>query len=346
MSRSLILFLGVAALAGCATEPPLDAPSPRAVLDAHAREVHALTFSPNGLIFATAGGKTDLDSDEVSLWVTGTGEHRLTFANYRGRVSALAFSPDGKLLAVGGDQGRIVLLEVESGTERLAFTGKSGRVVELSFSFDGKVLVSVSISPEKQVEIRRWEAATGDTRGTLESESAAVVSLAPDGGALAWVVSGESPGLRILDIETNKTRTLARIGITPEDPLIFAPDGKWLAAVHREEWNPLPNHCPYLYLVEVATGRVRLRSPKDFGALRGLAVSHDAQLLARGIEGGLELSDLKTLELRATVDESWYRSRGAELLEFSPDDKTLLTSDGRGRVLLWDVARLRRGRKE
>ena len=49
---------------------------------------------------------------------------------------------------------------------------------------------------------------------------------------------------------------------------------------------------------------------------------------------------------RATVDESWFRSRGAELLEFSPDDKTLLTSDGRGRVFIWDVARLRRGRRE
>lgn len=344
--RRLLLLLSLAAAAGCATEPPAFAPSPRVAIDAHLRGVHALAFSPTGAIFATAGGKVGADSDEVSLWVTSTGEQRLTFANYRGVAASLDFSADGKSLAVGGSEGRIAIFDVESGAERIAFSGKPGRVVELAFSFDGKVLVSATLVAGKGVEVRRWEVATGDPRVTLESEPASSVSLAPEGAALAWIGSGEAPGLRILEVETGKPRTLSKVALAPEDVLAFSPDGKWLAAMHLEEWNPLPNHCPYLYLVELATGRIRLRVPKDFGARRGLAVSHDAQLLARGIEGGFELSDLKALEVRAKVEESWYKSRGAELLKFSPDNKTLLTSDGRGRVLLWEVSRLRSGRKE
>ena len=92
--------------------------------------------------------------------------------------------------------------------------------------------------------------------------------------------------------------------------------------------------------MDAQSGRIRLRSPRPFDARRGLAVSHDAKLLARGIDQGLEIWDLKTLEVLSTVIESPQRTEGAEMLVFSPDDQTLVSSDGRGLVLLWDVSRL------
>ena len=340
------LGFALAAILGCASEPPIDVPSPRAILEVHARGVHALAYAPDGKLFASAGGTEESGSDSISLWVNVTGEHQLTFANYKGIVVSLAFSPDGKLLAVGGENGRIVLLDVDTGAERIVSSGKVEGVAAMSFSFDGKVLVSVSVSPLGETVVRRLEVATGEARDTFSPEAASRVALAPEGGSLAWPVSEESPGLRVLDLESRKSRFLPKISIGQDDPITFSPDGKWLAAVHLESWNPIPNRCPYLYLVEAASGRVRLRSPRAFGARRGLALSHNGKLLARGIDRGVELWDLKTLEVQATVDESWQRSEGAELLLFSPDDQTLLSSDGRGRLLLWEVARLRDSRRE
>jgi WD40 repeat protein len=338
--------LALVAILGCASEPSVEMLSPRAILEGHARGVHALAYSPDGKLFASAGGSSESGSDSISLWVSLTGEHRLTFANYNGVAASLAFSPDGKLLAVGGTEGRIALLEIETGTERLSFSGRPGRVACLAFSFDGKVLVSVSTGEGKSVEVVRWETGTGEARDSFTPEAAPAVALAPEGMNLAWPVSEEVPGIRVLDLETRKSRFLSKISVGQDDPVIFSPDGKWLAAVHLEDWNPFPNRCPYLYLVDAAGGRIRLRSPRAFGARRGLAISHNGRLLARGIDRGVELWDLKTLEVQATVDESWQKSEGAELLLFSPDDQTLLSSDGRGQLLLWEVGRLRDSRRD
>src|SRR5262249_20845009 len=135
----------LAVLGGCATTTTLSAPrpAPRVVLDAHVREIHALAFTPDGALFASAGGGANPAADEITLWTTATGEGRMTFADYKGVASSLAFSPDGKLLAVGAGDGRITLLEVETGLTRSSFIGTPGDVSCLAFTFDGKVLVSV-----------------------------------------------------------------------------------------------------------------------------------------------------------------------------------------------------------
>jgi WD40 repeat protein len=350
MNRALLLLAFVPAI-GCASAPPPVRPLPRAVLEAHAHEIHALAFSPDGTMFASAGPGTKNGIDEITLWTTATGERRMTFANYKGAASCLAFSPDGKLLAVGGRDGRIALLEIDSGAERISFTGhadRQGLVSCLSFSFDGKALVSVVEFGDEQlhVEVFRWDVTRGAPRETLTTRAFPPLALSPDGGLLAWPVQSLPSGIAVLDLDTKAERLLSKVGVTAGDRLIFSPDGKWIAAVHHEDWSPLPNRCPYLYLIDARTGRIRLRSPRPFDARRGLAISHDAKLLVRGVDDGLQIWDLKTLEVRATVSESPQRTEGAEMLVFSPDDQTLISTDGRGLLLLWDVARLLESRHE
>jgi WD40 repeat protein len=328
---------------GCSSAPASPHPVPRVVLEAHAGEVHAVAFSPDGSMFASAGAKAGSPAvDEITLWTSATGERRLTFANYKDVVSCLAFSPDSKTLAVGSSGGRLALLEIDSGLERSFFAGRAGRVSSLSFTFDGKVLVSVVNAEEdkEMVEVCRWDVQRGESRDTFTADGTAPVALSSEGGSLAWPVPGPPAGIRIVDLETKVARNFPKIGVQRGDSMIFSPDGKWLAAVHYEDWNPIPNRCPYLYVIDALSGRIRLRSPRPFDARRGLAVSHDATLLARGVDQGLQLWDLKTLEVRATAGDSPSHSTGAELLVFSPDDRTLVSTDDRGLLLLWDVPRL------
>jgi WD40 repeat protein len=342
MSRGLLPILAVAAALGCSSAPIAPRPVPRAMVDAHAREIHALAFSPGGAMFASAGGgAADPAVDEITLWTTATGARRMTFATYKGVAASLAFSPDGTLLAVGGTDGRIALLEIDSGTERASFTHPRGRVDRLAFSYDGKALVSVVHfeGDAEEVQVCRWDVTRGVPRDSFAvAAAAAPIALSPDGASLAWPVRGEEAGIRILDLETKSERVLSNIGVTPGDTLIYSPDGRWLAAVHHRRWSPLPNHCPYVYLIDSQTGRIRLRSPRPFDARRGLALSHDARLLARGVDSGLQIWDLQALEVRATVHEPESATRGAEMLVFSPDDRTLVSTDGGGVLLVWDVS--------
>jgi len=345
--RAALLGLGLAAIGGCAATPPAPRPSPRVVLEAHAREIHALAFSPDGTLFASAGGGNNPAADEITLWTTATGERRMTFADYKGVASSLVFSPDGKLLAAGAVDGRITLLEVDSGAERGSFAGTAGVVSCLAFTFDGKVLVSVVHldGDHETLEVCRWDVDRSAQRASFRPDASSPFALSPDGMTLAWIVQGKPSSVWTTNLETQEKRLISNVGIVRGDTLVFSPDGRRIAAVHHAGWSPIPNHCPYVYLLDAHSGRILLRSPGPFDARRGLAISHDGGLLARGVDGGFQLRDLRTLEVCGNLSGPPSKMDGAELLVFSPDDRTLIASDGRGVLLLWDVPKLMEARQ-
>jgi WD40 repeat protein len=340
-AAALLLLLA----AGCSFRSPIIPPTPRAVLDTLVPDLRALAFSPNGLLLASAGGDESPGSEEITLWVVATGERRLTFPKHPGTVTAMAFSPDSSSLAVGEEEGRIRILDASTGAEKVAFNGRRDRVVCLSYSFDGKALISV-VEGDPDAEVRRWDVKTGESRDLFTPSAAPPVALAPDGSQLALSSPGDPAGVRIVDLETRKERVLARIGLLKGDALIFTPDCRSVAAVHLEDWSPIPNHVPYLYVLDAAAGKILLRSPRPFGSRRALAVSHDSKLLAHGVGEGFQLWELERREVRTTLDEIPPGRDGVEMLVFSPDDKTLVSSDARGLILLWDVERLLEIRRE
>src|SRR3954465_16070838 len=73
-------------------------------------------------------------------------------------VTALAYAPDGRTLALGGSDGRVTLWDPFAGTERLACVplGPHGQVCSLSFSFDGR-LVAAGLHGSALV----WSASSG-----------------------------------------------------------------------------------------------------------------------------------------------------------------------------------------
>src|SRR5262249_46421363 len=83
----------------------------RLTLSAHPEGVYAVAFSPDGKLLATAGDRTEPDATrphggrvvgEVRLWDVATGKERAILRGHRATVTAVAFSPDGKLLASAG----------------------------------------------------------------------------------------------------------------------------------------------------------------------------------------------------------------------------------------------------
>jgi WD40 repeat protein len=122
-------------------------------------------FSPDGRLVACSG-----KSGAIHLYEVATGREIRHLApssvGPSDHVQALAFSPDGRMLASGAwYQGTIRLWEVATGRERCQLSGHLGRVLALVFSPDGNLLASGS----EDTTVLVWDiAGRGRTAESLE----------------------------------------------------------------------------------------------------------------------------------------------------------------------------------
>ena len=166
-------------------------------LSGHTDRVYSVAFSPDGKTLVSGS-----DDNTIRLWDVDTGETQRILTGHAGEfegldnngpssikgVKSVAFSPDGEILASGGDNV-IHLWDVGTGKRTMTLFGHTHWVFSLAFNPDGKTLASGSIDSD----IRLWDPHTGQHKKTLTGHSAWVRSIAfsPDGKTL---VSGSDDG--------------------------------------------------------------------------------------------------------------------------------------------------------
>jgi serine/threonine protein kinase len=246
-----------------------------------------------------------------------------TFLNGNaGPVWSVAFSPDGKTLAMGIDDGSVKLWHPEAGRGvRLTLTGHTGPVWSLSFSPSGKTLATAS----DDGTVKLLDPATGEERKTLRlGTPVRAVAFSPDGKLL--VTGNRNGAVRIWDVATGTepVKTKGHTGVVVA--VAFSPNGKLVASASGDKT---------VKLWHAATGREQLPLQGHTGGVYSVAFSPDGKTVASGgWDKTVRLWDVGTGEnlatLRGHTQDVWA-------VAFSPDGRTLASAGEDRTVKLWDV---------
>lgn len=259
--------------------------------------VKALAFSPNGKTLA-AGYSSHEDKLAIRLWDVDTGKITRELRVWSGYVPAVAFSPDGEILAGAAPLDEIYLWETATGKELHRLENKDARGGEyggrgLAFSPDGKTLATGG------GKVIVWDLASGKRLWQFHAVGYFVAFL-PDGKTLAaagafYPPQPETrrpfyqPTIYLWNLATGKERHLVREERLGDFRcLAVSPDGRMLIAGEPGG---------ELRLWEVATGRERCRLGRYDGGEFTAAFSPDGRTLVTsgGSKGELRIWDVYQL---------------------------------------------------
>ena len=145
-----------------------------ATLEGHTGWVNSVAFSPDGATLASGEG----DGNTVKLWDVAMRANIATLS----RAGPVAFSPNGKTLALRQGYNTVELWDVATREGIATLEGHTSTVLSVSFSPDGAVLASGSYD----ATVRLWDVVTGSNMATLFGGGEVYsVSFSPDGTMLA-----------------------------------------------------------------------------------------------------------------------------------------------------------------
>ncbi len=176
-------------------------------------------ISPDGKFVASVGVRIEVNVFELA---TQKDVASLGMDN-NAAICSVAFSPDGKWLAVSGDHyGKLFSIPGFTETARLPLEGVQSQVA-LAFSPDSKTLAMGTS------HVRLLDVGTHAVKATLDTfrGPARVLAFSPDGGTLA-VASGK--WVRLWDVTANKPGPLLIGHYRDVQSLSWSNDGKLLAS--------------------------------------------------------------------------------------------------------------------
>jgi WD40 repeat protein len=274
-----------------------------------------------------------------------------------GQDTSMAFSADGKTLAIGygfgvGGGGVVVWgMACDKWVVKARLKVPESKVTSVAFRPDGKGLAAGYARMSETTRSRDggvvlWEWDDGQWRGTgrlpvRKGHQVTSVAFCPDGKSLAAGYTrglGGQSGVLLWDVTDGKRQLLTDLKVTKETHAVssvaFSRDGKTLAAGYR-------SHTGGVMLWKLTDGQWRDGAPLDVPGGWGISVAFrpDGKALAAGAGFGpgvmlWNLDDSKPQGVLLKVPEG----RPVNSVAFRPDGEALAAGYADGGAVLWDNA--------
>lgn len=305
-------------------------------------------FSPDGKTFALLTSTCNQNGVEGCLYglelrdgTTGQLLHQMleNFPTENNMINSIVFSPDGKLLAVGGDENLIRVWDVSSG-KLLYELQHDSDVLELCFSPDGSVLASASAD----ATVRFWDTHTGKNLYTLHGFKQPLQHVAYfqggrklvvgslDGSFAEWSLDEKFLPAMPLAVSMDAGKQLNYYGFSPDyTSMKTSPDSRRMAT--------LVNSTVRIWDLE--TGTSILTIPEYNGQISSMAVSPENNLLAMG-DSNLHIWQVNPIRFVTTLEVNGQQIQD---IAFRPDGRQVAVATDDGKVQIWDVPGRRKTRE-
>jgi WD40 repeat protein len=203
----------------------------------------SVTISPDNQTLASSANGT------VDLWNLVTGERYGQLRGSSSRVFSLAFSPDGRFLACGGEDHLIRVWSVQRRTLMHCLVGHGDEVRSVAFAPQGYLQpgqpLTSSLAHHQLASgsydgtVRLWNLGTGDWVAIATQSKVWSIAFSPDGSTLA---SGQHDGtVGLWDVATQTAIRTLRGHTAPVRSVAFRPDSCCLASGSQDKsirlWN-------------------------------------------------------------------------------------------------------------
>jgi WD40 repeat protein len=291
---------------------------------------HALAISSDGALLAAPLARAP--DHLVLLNLHFPQQLRRPLAPGIGRISTVAFSPDGKRLAVGSEEASApVLIDVASGrvVERVAGGGHRGGIVSVGFDPKGSRLATGGIQDLQAIV---WDTNTGRPirqlkHPTTNEQQEVSVAWSPDGSTL---VTGGGGGRVILW----RTSTWQQTATWAADTSVvlcvaFSPDGSLLAAGGGGDRS--------VTLWDVASRKLVGRLPHPIFVASVAFDPAGRTLATSAFDDKVRLWDLASLRQIGTALPGAENGSGTNVSAFDPSGNHLIALHDSGVAFVWDL---------
>jgi len=291
------------------------------------------TLSADGLITSMAV------SSDASQLATGSSEGGLSFFNVADRketafieeahdlnITAVAYAPDGSLLASASVDNFIKLWPAGTKTSTQTLKGHTLAIKTLAFSPDGSLLASAGVDQVIMV----WNMPSGELAFTLKGHQSDINDLAfsPDGSLLVSSSDGTVKGWDVASRTEKFSQSGHQIWVFAA---AFSADGKFLATADGKGvvklWNP-------------KNGEIIRTLTAHASRINALAFSPQSDLLVTGGEDGFtKIWQVSNWELKSTLETYGEEVFPIHSLSFAQDGSTLFAGNSYD-VKIWNLASL------